>query len=172
MNGDHPRTDRDRSLTGKPGTCCASAANLLPHLPQTLGGSFRALAPTPVSDVTWSSAGTLPIKVNSHAKIKPASRVTVFDRSSNTMTRSTAPFECRIRISPERKQAWFLHSRLPSFGLRKLARRRALQSTSTRFGMVSSSQFGLFSSKTSIIVHLNMSEGENGQLPLAKSLAK
>jgi hypothetical protein len=29
-------------------------------------------------------------------------------------------------------------------------------------------QFGLFSSKTSITVHLNMSERENSQLPLAK----
>jgi transposase-like protein len=45
-------------------------------LPQTWGGSFRALAPTPVSGVTWSSADTPPIKAKSHAKIKPVSRYT------------------------------------------------------------------------------------------------
>jgi hypothetical protein len=41
---------------------------------QTRCGSFRALPPTPVDGVTWSSAGTLSIKGKSDAKGKPASR--------------------------------------------------------------------------------------------------
>src|SRR6478736_644487 len=74
--------------------CGKSAESSLPQLLQTRCGSFRTLPPTPVDGVTWSSAGTLPIKVERDAKIKPASRVTVFDQPltfGSRLRRGTQP---------------------------------------------------------------------------------
>jgi hypothetical protein len=85
--------------------CGKSAESSLPQLLQTRCGSFRALPPTPVDGVTWSSAGTLPIKGKSDAKGKPASRRYSFRSASlSGTTRLICPLESRIRISPERKQ--------------------------------------------------------------------